>query len=283
MKYSVVLPAHNEANYIEKALSALFAQDCPPQEVVVVDDHSTDTTAELVNVWIEKKSELQLVQQTTAAEHQPGEKVIQAFLKGVSALTKPFDVLVKLDADVELPKDYFRGLAKHFEEKSTGIAGGVVVEKKEGQWKIDHPMNHDHVRGAIKAYSKECYDAIGGLLPLMGWDTLDEHLARFYGFQVICDPALKAKHHRPLGKRYAPLATKNQGRAFYRMRYGFWLSALAIVKYAYVKQSFNTFLLAYWGYLSSFVVRPKRAVTKKEGQFIRNYRFTQIKNKFKSF
>ena len=51
MKYAVVLPAYNEEDLIEKTLQSLFQQTYPPQEVVVVDDQSTDKTAALVKQW----------------------------------------------------------------------------------------------------------------------------------------------------------------------------------------------------------------------------------------
>ena len=283
MKYAVVLPAYNEEDLIEKTLQSLFQQTHPPQEVVVVDDQSTDTTAALVKQWAKQHSSLQLIQLSGAAQHQPGAKVVHTFLKGVQALTQPYDVLVKLDADIVLPQNYFSELAKCFKDKSVGIAGGMITELKQGQWEIDHPMNEDHVRGAIKAYSKACYQAIGGLRPIMGWDTLDEHLARFYTFKVVMLPDLLAKHYRPLGRRYAGHALQKQGQAFYLMRYGLLLSLLALLKHAWVKQSIRAALLLFVGYLSSLFMRPQRAVTKAEGRFIRRYRYAAILSKLKSF
>ena len=102
-----------------------------------------------------------------------------------------------------------------------------------------------------------------------GVGHLDEHLARFYTFKVVTLPDLLAKHYRPLGRRYAGHALQKQGQAFYLMRYGF-LSLLALLKHAWVKQSIRAALLLFMGYLSSFFIRPQRAVTKAEGRFIRD-------------
>jgi glycosyltransferase involved in cell wall biosynthesis len=45
---SVVIPAYNAARWIEETLQSVFAQDYPDYEVIVVDDGSTDNTAEVV-------------------------------------------------------------------------------------------------------------------------------------------------------------------------------------------------------------------------------------------
>ncbi len=47
MRFSVVIPARNEEAYIEQTLEALFRQTLAPLEVIVVDNGSTDNTAEL--------------------------------------------------------------------------------------------------------------------------------------------------------------------------------------------------------------------------------------------
>lgn len=47
-KISVVIPAHNAEKHIEEALLSVANQSLPPDEIIVVDDGSTDGTAELV-------------------------------------------------------------------------------------------------------------------------------------------------------------------------------------------------------------------------------------------
>lgn len=44
---TVVIPCHNYARFLPEALSSVFAQSCPPAEVIVVDDGSTDESAEV--------------------------------------------------------------------------------------------------------------------------------------------------------------------------------------------------------------------------------------------
>lgn len=47
MKISVVIPAYNAAAYLPRCLKSVFAQTLKPEEVIVVDDGSTDNTAAL--------------------------------------------------------------------------------------------------------------------------------------------------------------------------------------------------------------------------------------------
>jgi glycosyltransferase involved in cell wall biosynthesis len=48
---SVVMAVRDAAAYVEEALTSIFGQSTPPAEVVVVDDGSTDATAEVVRRW----------------------------------------------------------------------------------------------------------------------------------------------------------------------------------------------------------------------------------------
>lgn len=51
MKVSVIIPAYNAAEFIDSTLSSVAGQSRQPDEVVVVDDGSTDRTVEVVAEW----------------------------------------------------------------------------------------------------------------------------------------------------------------------------------------------------------------------------------------
>ena len=61
MKLTVVIPAHNEAEVIGETLERLEAELTIPHEVVVVNDHSTDGTADVVGKAIERWPNIRLV------------------------------------------------------------------------------------------------------------------------------------------------------------------------------------------------------------------------------
>ena len=280
--YSVIIPAHNEANFLEGMLQSLCEQTVSALEIILVNDNATDDTETIMQRFSAAHKNISYVNHESEAAHLPGAKVIHAFAFGLKHLKQPYDVLVKLDADLLLPKDYFETILAVFEDSKVGIAGGFCYEQNTSEvWVLNHPMGHDHVRGAFKAYSKECFRAIEGLRPAMGWDTVDELLAHYFGFSVQTLPSLHVKHRRPLGAGYAPRGSQFQGAAFYVLRYGWLLSVLASLKNAFLKKSLPTFFRLLSGYRKAKREQQPFLINAEQGKFIRAYRWNKIKNKKK--
>lgn len=280
LKFYIVIPAHNEAEYIEKTLLSLTNQTLLPKKIVVVDDHSTDATSEVVSRYVEKFPFIDLVKITSEDKHLPGSKVINAFYKGFETLDDDYDIICKFDADLIFPDNYLEKVAEIFNNNpKCGMAGGFCTIEKKGLWEVESLTNKDHIRGALKAYRKDCFKEIGGLKTAMGWDTVDELLAQYHSWEVITEPSLLVKHLKPTGKSYNKTARFKQGEAFYRLRYGFWLTAIASVKLAFKKGK----PLLTFDYLRGYFKAQKASstflVSKEEGRFIRSLRWKKIKAK----
>ena len=207
----------------------------------------------------------------------PGPKVVNAFLFGYSKLTKPYEFVFKLDADLVLPPKYFHLIINAFSNPRIGIVGGILIElSKEGKWENSHPMKKNHVRGGLKAYSLKCYRKIGGLIPEMGWDTIDEILAMCYGFEVKVLNNVKVKHLRPIGNLYSKNTSFMQGQAFYKMRYGLIIGTIACLKGFLIKKSLSFLFWSILGLLNGFLKKKPYIVTKNQGEFIRSFRLKSI-------
>ena len=63
LKVSVVVPAYNVGPYIARAVNSVLDQNRPADEIVVVDDGSTDDTAEIVRSYGHK---VRLIHQANA-------------------------------------------------------------------------------------------------------------------------------------------------------------------------------------------------------------------------
>ncbi|HEY4616607.1 MAG TPA: glycosyltransferase family 2 protein [Flavobacterium sp.] len=280
MDYYIVIPAHNEEAFISLTLQSLISQTHLPKKVVVVNDNSTDTTAEIVLAFAKENPFITLVNKTSSAIHLPGSKVIQAFHKGFETLDDNYDVIVKLDADLILPTNYFETIIRHFEkDPSIGMAGGFAYIEKNGEWVLENLTDKDHIRGAFKAYRKECFKQIGNLKPAMGWDTVDELLSKFYSWKVITDDSLIVKHLKPTGANYNKTARYKQGEAFYTLGYGFAITAIASAKLAMMKKKPLLFVDYVKGFWKAKAAKTPLLVTLEQAKFIRNYRLKKMKEK----
>ncbi|MGA9639753.1 glycosyltransferase family 2 protein, partial [Flavobacterium sp.] len=170
MNYYIVIPAHNEEAFISLTLDSLLTQTVLPKKVVIVNDNSTDKTEEIVLAYAKEHPLISLVNKSSTAVHLPGSKVIQAFHAGFATLDDDYDIIVKLDADLILPTNYFETIIGHFEkDPEVGMAGGFAYIEKNGEWILENLTDKDHIRGAFKAYRKACFEQIGNLKPAMGW------------------------------------------------------------------------------------------------------------------
>lgn len=282
MNFYIVIPAHNEADHISLTLESIVSQTVLPKKVIVVNDNSTDNTSEIITGYTKTHQFIEQVNSFSSNMHLPGSKVIQAFYKGYELLDDNYDFIVKLDADIILPYNYFETLIRHFNsDKSIGMVGGFAYIEKKGQWILENLTNKDHIRGAFKAYRKQCFLDIGKLKPSMGWDTVDELLAQYHGWKIKTDDTLIIKHLKPTGKTYNKTARYKQGEAFYKLGYGPILTTIASLKLAILKKQ----PLLLFDYLKGYYTASKQnvlqLVTPNEADFIRSLRWKGIWKKMK--
>ncbi len=108
MKFSIVIPALNEARWIDKSLAAVLNQSYRDFEVIVVNNNSTDNTVEIVEDFVKKDARIRLVHCTT-----PG--ILHARNYGLHEAKG--ETIVQLDADNIPPREWLARAAKHFENK----------------------------------------------------------------------------------------------------------------------------------------------------------------------
>lgn len=280
MKYYLIIPAYNEEAFMAVTLQSLVDQTVLPSKIVVVNDNSTDRTAEIVLEFAEKFPFISLVNKKSDAIHLPGSKVIQAFHEGEKHIDDAYDILVKIDADLIFPSNYFETIVSHFKsDDRIGMAGGFCYVERNGEWVLENLTDKDHIRGALKAYRKETYKQIGGLKPAMGWDTVDELLCKFYDWKVVTDESLQVKHLKPTGANYNKAARYKQGEAFYSLGYGLIITTISSLKLAMKKGKpllFIDYLVGFWKAKTS---GKPLFVTAEQARFFRVYRWKKIKEK----
>lgn len=198
-KYVIISPVRNEEDYLEITIEAVINQTILPAEYILVNDGSTDRSGEIISGYVEKYPWIKTVDRPKG-EHRPGGGVVEAFYAGFEIMeTKDWDFVIKMDGDVKFEKDYFEFQLIKFEQNSRlGMTSGKTYQPKGDKLVLDI-MPDDHVRGPAKMYKRECFEAIGGLPKVLGWDTIDELKAQMLGWETRSYKELVLIHFKPIG------------------------------------------------------------------------------------
>ena len=115
---SVIVPAYNEELSIQRTLTSILKQSCPPKEIIVVDDYSTDATGKL--------AEKMGVTVLRPPENQGSKARAQNFaLPYVKT-----DLTVAIDADTALHENALEEMVKVMEENDVAAACSFVLPGK---------------------------------------------------------------------------------------------------------------------------------------------------------
>ena len=281
MNFYIIIPAHNEQDSIGLTLESLAKQTLLPKKVVVVNDNSSDETGIIIEKLSSIHHWIQLITNKSSDTHLPGSKIINAFYKGYETLDEDYDIICKFDADLIFPENYLEILSNHFKSNpKLGMASGFCYIEKNGEWMLENLTRKDHIRGALKSYRKDCFLQIGKLKPSMGWDTVDELVAKFYGWELLTDESLHVKHLKPTGIGYNKSSKYLQGEAMYKMRYGFTITLISALKLASKKKNFRLFKDYMNGFFKAKTEKLPFLVSEEQGEFIRKLRWKGIRNKF---
>ena len=284
MKVCIIIPVFNEQDFIKKSVESLIDQTIKPAEVIYVNDNSTDNSKNIIKNLIGKCEWIRVIDHKSFQEHVPGSKVIEAFNFGLKNLETQFDIICKFDGDIILPKNYIEKIIEIFNEKEkVGIAGGNLYVQKNGKWIYENIAAKTHVRGPIKAYRAEFFNDINALKSSIGWDTVDVLLAQKKGWLIYTDKNLIVKHLKPTGQKYSLHSKILQGESLYKMRFGFILSILSLLKSSLNNYSLSRLFFGLIGYCVSFLKQKPFIVTDEEGVYIRNFRWKVIYKKYLKF
>ncbi len=279
MKALIITPACNEENHLPELINSMIHQSVLPIEWIIVDDGSTDNTSNVIQKAAVNYSWISYLRKEKTGDRSPGKSVIETFYFGFyNRKNLEYDVVMKLDADLVLPPDYISTVLAQFTlNDKIGICGGVCVMQEGEKYILEKETNLDHIRGAIKSYKKLCFNEIGGLLKEMGWDTVDEHSARFNGWIVQVLPQLKVIHQRSTHKEYGFIkASFRNGVMLYTIRMDLFLVLGNCIKKIFKRPYILLGITMLLGYLKGFFSRDKKIVNRDLGRFIRKYRYKKL-------
>jgi len=281
MKYVIITPAKNEADYIRNTMESVTRQSLRPMQWIIVNDGSTDNTEEIIREYMKKHSWIKLLDHKNESKiREGGVKVVDVFYHGFNHISNHgYNFLAKLDADLTLPRDYFKKVAECYrDDPDVGLCGGYLINEMSGKTRRDKSAGY-HLRGALKTYRKACYDDIGGLRRVYNWDGLDEMTAMHRGWKVkILDTAVV--HHRQTSAKINR-GIRNSYRAgeeYYRDGNSCLLSALRAVSYGLkTRPRIMSGVVFIVGFISAWTHKKEKHVDKELERFMRQFQYRRIR------
>jgi poly-beta-1,6-N-acetyl-D-glucosamine synthase len=271
--YALVTAARNERDVIMFTLDSVVAQTVTPQTWVIVSDGSHDGTDELVRWYADKHPFIRLFRTDEPTERNTAAKV-SAIKKGIEALAQTdYAYIGNLDADVSFGESYFEALIERFmSDERLGVIGGRIFHLDSGGRAREMNASTESVAGAVQFFRRECFEQIGGYLPIPGGmeDGIAEITARYNGWKTRSYEDLPVVHHRELG---------TVGRSVYEAR--FQAGTAYVVGFGFAYQTVRALsrlserpfvvgsALIIAGYLWALVSRKPRVVSDEIVRFIR--------------
>lgn len=128
--YILITPARNEEAFIEKTIESMIHQTVLPLRWVIVDDGSTDRTAEIVEIYAKRYPWIELARRPPRKDRNFAAKVY-AFNDGFERIrTLQFELVGNLDADISFGPDHFEFLISKFaEDPALGVAGTAYTQE----------------------------------------------------------------------------------------------------------------------------------------------------------
>lgn len=180
----------------------MFVQTVRPERWVIVDDGSTDNTAEIVVPFAEQVSWIELLRREQRADRNFAGKVY-AFRAGLERVQSiDFDIIGNLDADISFDADYLEFLIRKFDEDpKLGVAGTPFTENSGYDTSRDSFEGENHVAGGCQLFRRQCFEEIGGYVPnrVGGIDWVAVTTARMRGWKTRSFPEKRFHHYRSLG------------------------------------------------------------------------------------
>lgn len=184
MKYSIIVPAYNTEEYIDKCLKSIFSNTYKNFEVIIVNDGSTDKTEDIINKYIKKYDNIIYIKQKNMG-------LSLARNNGVKKATG--DCLLFIDSDDYVEKNLLENINKDIDdldvlryqlnmvfndkiipygEKEFNVTNGIDAFEKIVRYKFIemaalYVINRKYYLDNNFMFEKDVYHEDYGLLPLV--------------------------------------------------------------------------------------------------------------------
>jgi len=284
LTYVLITPARNEEEYLRQTIDSVVSQTLLPKRWIIVSDGSTDGTDEIVSEHVKKYSWMQLIRMPQHRDRSFSAKVFCFNTAYQTLQNRQYDVIGNLDADISFPRDYIEYLLAQFAQlPKLGVAGTPFVEN--GSTYDYRFTNIHHVSGACQLFRRECFEEIGGYLPVKsgGIDWIAVTTARMMGWNTRTFLDRTCFHNKKLGSGNIDplLAPFNYGKKDYYLgghpAWQFLRAFYQMTKRPYVLSG----ALLFFGYIWAFFNRYERPIPRSLMTFHRREQLQRMRLLFR--
>jgi biofilm PGA synthesis N-glycosyltransferase PgaC len=275
-EYVLISPCRNEQDYMVTTLESIVAQTHKPSLWVIVDDGSTDNTANILREYQQKYSFINILTLEDRGSRMVGPGVVNAFNSGFKLIDhEAYSYIGKLDLDLDVPPKYFETLIGRMKQdpRLGNCSGKPYFYKKD---RLFSERRGDELSvGMIKFLRMSCFLQIEGFISQVMWDAIDCHKARYLGWKVRSwdiEP-LRFIHLRQMGSSQSGILTGKMRHGFgqYFMGTGLFYMAASSIFRSIEKPYILGAMAMYWGYLKSYLKEEEKLADKELINFIRNF------------
>lgn len=171
---SVVIAARNEENNLSACLDSVIDQTYPKYEyeIIVVNDHSNDRTAEICNSYARRYGNLTIV---VPDENTSIRGKTNALIYGIDSAKG--EIIMITDADCIVPRRWIERTVSYYSEE-VGIVGGMTIQRANGRFSGMQSLDWVYLLGLASAavnlrnplsiignnlsFRRKAYDEVGG-------------------------------------------------------------------------------------------------------------------------
>ncbi len=283
MKYVLITPARNEESYIEETIRSVISQTVLPEKWIIVSDGSTDRTDEIVNYYMRENPWIELIRMPEHRDRNFAAKA-HCFHTGYQKIQElSYDIIGNLDADISFENNYIEFLLDKFRQyPELGVAGTPFIEDESSGYDYRF-TNIEHVSGACQLFRRDCFEAIGGYVPIKGGgiDWVAVTTARMKGWKTRTFTEKVIFHHRKMGtgKGNIVMARFRLGKEdYYLGSHPLWELVRSVYQMKYSPFVLGgVFLLA--GYIAACLQKTETRISPELKRFYRNEQMQRLKNK----
>lgn len=278
---SVIIAARNEEDNIGRTIDAILGQDFPKDklEIIIVDDHSTDRTADIIKSYADQGVKLLQLAVGDALNSYKKYAITKAIEQSSG------DIIVSTDADCRMGNKWLKTVVSYIEVNHCFMVSSPVVYSEEKNWfeKIQTLEflyliglgaagigNHSPTtcNGANLAYKKSLFFELGGFNGIDNLASGDDELflhkvAEKYADRIgFCksEEAIVYTDAKPdlqsfisQRKRWASKSTKYKDKKVVALGVSIWLFNLALI--LSLVSFFVLFSQLNWLLLSAFGIK----------------------------